>query len=451
ATPAGGSGSGRRWPCARHAGSSIRRGATRWRRAGPVGGRTRSRANAVAASPPAGDHRGVLEILPLGAVDPEAVIRQDERAFGFRYDRVSRPVARADVADMRGWAAVDRGEVVAFVGARPCEVTLPGGCPVAAAGVTWVSVAATHRRRGIASQLMGRMHAEALERGEPLAVLIASEGGIYGRFGYGVATWRRVVRLDRRAAGLATPFEDPGRARYVEGAAALDACRAAYERYRVAQPGAVSRREPWWQRAVAMKTPQWVVHEDGDGVVDGFTVYSNELHWDYGHPASRVSVDDLVTATPEAREALWRVLLGLDLVGTVETTWLSPDDPLEWQLADRRALRTVEVLDGMWACPLDVAVALGARRYLAGGTLVLEVEGARFRLDAGEGGAEACPTGSEADLVLGRGALGSILFGGVRPTVLVAARRVVERVAGAATVADRMFLGERMPHCNTAF
>jgi predicted acetyltransferase len=393
----------------------------------------------------------VPEILPLSAVDPEAVIRQDERGFGFRYDRASRPIALADVADMTGWVAVDDGEVVATVAARAFEVTLPGPASVPAAGVTWVSVAATHRRQGLASRLMARLHAEALDRGQSVAVLIASEGGIYRRFGYGVATQRRVLRVARPAVVLATPFGDAGRVRYAVGADVLDDCRAAYDRYRRGQPGAVSRRGPWWQRATAIKAHQWVVHHDADGVVDGFAVYSNELNWDYGHPASKLVVEDFVAATPEAREALWRLLLGVDLVGTVESVWHAPDDPLEWQLVDRRVVRTAEIIDGMWASPLDVAALLGARRYEAEGRLVLDVAGTRLALDAGPAGATVKPATADADLVLDRPELGSIVFGGVRPTMLVAARRVAEPTGGAAALADRMFVTPRSPHCNTGF
>lgn len=393
----------------------------------------------------------MVEILPLADADPDAVIRQDERGFGFRYDRLSRPVARADLEEMRGWVAVDRGDVVAFVGARAIEVTLPGPCPAPAAGVTWVSVAATHRRQGLASRLMARLHEQALDEGEAVAVLFASEGGIYRRFGYGPGTERWVARVLSRQAELVTPFRDTGRVRYVEASDALGDCQAAYERYRRGQPGAVTRRGPWWQRAVSAKAPQWLVHEDAGGVADAFAVYSTELVWDHGHPANRVQVEDLVCATDEAREALWRVLLGLDLVASVDTVWLPPDDPLRWQLADPRALRTLEVFDGLWACPLDPAAALRSRRYAVEGCLVLDVAGQRLALEAGPDGAAVRPTGAEADLALGRPELGSLLLGGVRATTLARAGRVGEHTAGAAARADALFLTERAPHCNTPF
>ena len=58
------------------------------------------------------------------------------------------------------------------------------GATVPAAGVTIVTVHPTHRRRGILSTMMDRQLADLHERGEPIAVLRASEAAIYGRFGY---------------------------------------------------------------------------------------------------------------------------------------------------------------------------------------------------------------------------------------------------------------------------
>src|ERR671913_547778 len=87
----------------------------------------------------------------------------------------------------RSIAAFDGGEVVATAGAYSLEMTLPGG-PRPVAGVTIVGVLPTHRRRGLLTEMMRRQLTELHERQrEPVAALWASEGVIYGRFGYGVA------------------------------------------------------------------------------------------------------------------------------------------------------------------------------------------------------------------------------------------------------------------------
>ncbi len=87
-------------------------------------------------------------------------------------------------------AAFVDGRLVGGSAMISLEVTVPGSRPVRLGGVTSTAVAATHRRRGLLRLMMQAMFDEARERGEPLAGLSASEGTIYGRFGYGPATRR---------------------------------------------------------------------------------------------------------------------------------------------------------------------------------------------------------------------------------------------------------------------
>ncbi|MFT3852789.1 MAG: GNAT family N-acetyltransferase [Ilumatobacteraceae bacterium] len=46
-----------------------------------------------------------------------------------------------------------------------------------------MGVAATHRRQGLLRRLMDACHDDIDARREPVAMLFASEGGIYERFG----------------------------------------------------------------------------------------------------------------------------------------------------------------------------------------------------------------------------------------------------------------------------
>src|SRR3954452_1898142 len=97
-------------------------------------------------------------------------------------------------------AVRDGGRIVATTAIEELELTLPGG-PAPVAGVTMVGVLPTHRRRGLATGLM-RAQLDALrDGGEAIAALWASEGGIYGRFGYGpaAASGRLRLRTDRTA------------------------------------------------------------------------------------------------------------------------------------------------------------------------------------------------------------------------------------------------------------
>ncbi|CAM5662444.1 GNAT family N-acetyltransferase OS=Streptomyces microflavus OX=1919 GN=G3I39_05655 PE=3 SV=1 [Streptomyces microflavus] len=71
-----------------------------------------------------------------------------------------------------------------YGGAYSFRLTVPGARRCLA-GVTAVSVAGTHRRRGLLRTMMRRQLDDVRSWGEPLAVLTASEPAIYGRFGTG--------------------------------------------------------------------------------------------------------------------------------------------------------------------------------------------------------------------------------------------------------------------------
>ena len=69
--------------------------------------------------------------------------------------------------------ALDGDVPVGTAGTYDIRMRVPGGeLPIA--GVTLVGVHASHRRRGILTQMMRRQLDDAYERGEPIAVLWAS-------------------------------------------------------------------------------------------------------------------------------------------------------------------------------------------------------------------------------------------------------------------------------------
>src|SRR5689334_18703690 len=105
----------------------------------------------------------------------------------------------------RSLAAWDGDALVGTSGAFSFRMTVPGGAVVPTAGVTMVSVAATHRRRGVLTSMMRRQLDDVRSWGEPLAVLTASEPAIYGRFGYGPATYAMNVDIDTTRVRLSVP------------------------------------------------------------------------------------------------------------------------------------------------------------------------------------------------------------------------------------------------------
>ena len=353
------------------------------------------------------------------------------------------------------------GAIVATGCVLPRELTVPGGA-VQAAGVSAIGVIPGHTRRGHLAKMMRLLLDDAHAAGEPVAMLWASEGAIYGRFGFGIATRavRYDVQLDRVTLrrDVALPDAPPS----VRTAAdALEPMRAVHDRVRVARPGMLDRPGAWWERRTydpehrrdGAGPLRAAVQPGPDGEPAGYALYAGKSSWDDHGPAGSVAVRELVAETPEARAGLWRFLLGLDLMRTLQ--WrLAPDhDPLTHLLAGNDAVNR-RAGDGLFVRLLDVGAALSARTYAADVDLVLEVDdpfcpwnSGRHRLRDGR-----CErTDEPADLALGAEALGSIYLGGTPLTALAGAGRARELRPGALQEATMAFRGTVEPWCPEIF
>lgn len=381
-------------------------------------------------------------------------------AFRFTDDQVA---ARQQwFEEGRAVAAFDGGAVIGTARSFRLDLTLPGGTTVPAAAVTNVAVVPGHRRRGALTAMMRRQLDDVAAGGEPVAMLIASEHPIYGRYGYGVATTTAAVEVDRRLARMSARAPAADGVRWVEAAESRTAAPELYERFRLAQPGAIGRTERMWDRAhgtipdvpAEPGTPWYLLHDDG------YARYRVEESWTERRPATVVTVDELVALTPAAYGALWRAVLELDLVATVRATDRPEREPLPWLLEDGRAARRTSVTDFLWVRLLDVPAALAARRYPVDGRLVLEVvdearpaSGGRFVLEAGPDGAECRPAapGDGADLVLDAATLAALYLGGHPASLLAGAGVVDEARPGALSAADALFASTPAPWCHTWF
>ncbi|MFF0622521.1 GNAT family N-acetyltransferase [Streptomyces sp. NPDC004296] len=350
------------------------------------------------------------------------------------------------------------GRPVGTAAAHSFELTLPGGTLVPAAGVTAVGVLPSHRRRGVLSTMMRHQLAELRARGELLSVLLASEAPIYGRFGYGPATYTARLTVPRQQAALAVP-----RARGVADAPAtgsVEVLRRAecgeileevYDRYRRAQPGALSRPHRWWALRAGQPpispAPRYVaVHRDADGVPDGYASYS------IGDPQT-LTVDETVATDDAVFTALARFVLGHDLVTRVVFKHVPPEHPLRWQFADFRAGQVSDDTDWLWVRLLDIPRALTARGWFTDGELVLDVddpflgEHGRYLLTVRDNSADCVPTDREPDLSLDISDLGAVYLGGTAPSTLVRAGHIRAHHPSAATLADALFRTDRPAHC----
>jgi len=292
-----------------------------------------------------------------------------------------RDVARIEFD--RTLAAFDGPVQVGTAGAYSFQLTVPGSRTLPAAGVTWVAVLPSHRRRGVLTSLMRRQLADIRERGEPVAVLWASEATIYPRYGYGRAMWHADLTLYRGEGALArqVPVDGGLRLRIAEPAAVRPELAKVYEAVLASRPGFIARNEAWWQSAVfdpvderQGASPLHCVLAEDDGGPRGYALYSGVNSWDAetALPDGVVTVRELVCADPAASASVSADLLGRDLITEFRLRRRPVDDPLLYQLADPRRARP-RLKDALWARIIDLPGALAGRRYSAPVDTVIDV------------------------------------------------------------------------------
>jgi predicted acetyltransferase len=394
---------------------------------------------------------GHIDIRVATDDDFPTMLRFDGIAFGDPWPDEMSELARATLDLDRFRVACDGDALVGIAGSYEQEVTVPGGAQVRAGGITWVAVAPTHRRQGILTRLMAELHDDIDARREPIAMLTASEGGIYERFGYGIASYLRVIDIDRRRTQVRPEFRPtPGSVRLTT----LDdpALPEIFDRYRKTRVGEIGRTSTSDALAKAH-------HGAGVSVAlhaDGFASWKVKPDWNAGHPAHELTLIDMVAITPEAHAALWHTVLSVDLVGPVHSfRAVSLDDALPYIVDDQRAVRTTNVNDMLWLHLRDIGAALRARTYGTDDELVVEVDlddrTERWRIAGSPEGAEVGKVRSRPHLRMNRGALGAIYLGGVRPSTLARAGRLSADDPTILRRADTFFMADRLPHCVTGF
>ncbi|MEV7107456.1 GNAT family N-acetyltransferase [Streptomyces atroolivaceus] len=384
-------------------------------------------------------------------------------------EEVAVRLAHTDLSRLQG--VFDAGRCVATFRSFAQELTVVGGAKVQADAVTAVTVSPTHRRRGLLSRMMATDLAAAKERGDVVASLIAAEYPIYGRYGFGPATWTAEWEIDVPRAGLdpraPVPSEaDGGRIELVDGADVRKFGPELHGRLAARQHGVVSRDERWWQRGTGVDVPSfeswtepfYAVYRSADGGTDGLIAYRADDHWGDGkQPLNKATVAGMLAVTPAAERALWHFVCSIDWITTVRSGHRAPDDVLPLLLPDPRAARIVTQADWLWLRLLDIPRALEARTYATEAALVVDVRdatglaGGRFLLDVSPSGASCVPTTRDADLTLDVAELGALYLGDESPVRLAALGRLDEHRAGAAATADAVFRTPRRPWCPDVF
>ncbi|WP_127475870.1 GNAT family N-acetyltransferase [Microbacterium sulfonylureivorans] len=382
-----------------------------------------------------------LQVVARGFQDGE---RSDEQVASSRersgYRRVTgvydpaAPIADAPVATIASWIG---------------ELTVPGGAAVPSCAISAVTVAPTHRRRGIARAMLEGELGAAVTAGAPMAMLTVSESTLYGRYGFAPAALSASWRIETKRAAWIGPRPD-GRVDFITRERLRELVAPLHEQVRHDVAGEIDVPGGHWD-GFAGTTPtaekagekRAVQYADAGGEVRGLAIYSVHGNDDDFTKAS-VRVGYLLAATDDAYAALWRFLLELDLVAEVNADELSVDEPLRWMIADQRAAR-VTLRDHQYVRILDVPTALEARRFASPGTIALDVAdplghaAGRYILEVdADGRGSVTPwgpgtaPGGAVEVSLGIEELSAAYLGGVSLATLAAAGRVRSTDASAA-------------------
>ncbi|CAM5326466.1 hypothetical protein SSPIM334S_08223 [Streptomyces spiroverticillatus] len=405
------------------------------------------------------------ELRVLTEAEWEPFYASLERAFAVTESQEEQQLYR-DLTEFDRTLGVWEGDsCVATAGAFSFRMTVPGGASLPVAAVTMVSVAATHRRRGVLTSMMRHQLDDVRARGEAVAVLVASEPMIYGRFGYGVGTFETRAEIDTARVRIAVPEgTDDVRLRYaqVTDPGVHRTCEEIYARAVPGRPGMMAR-QPGWDR-LPMLDPekdregatalQCVLAEDADGTVLGFARFRVKPQWSAAGADGVVFLEDLEAVgprAPQAAAALWRFLFDLDLTSKLVALNRPSDDTWVHLVSDVRRSSLV-LRDALHVRLVDVGAALEARTYRTPVDVVLEVEDAfcpwnegRWRLTGDAKGAVCVRTAEPADLALSVRELGAAYLGGVSLAALAAAGRVRELREGAVAEAAAAFGSDVAP------
>ncbi|MFA1538664.1 GNAT family N-acetyltransferase [Actinomadura monticuli] len=367
---------------------------------------------------------------------------------------------RADDNELDSWkprraerlGAYDGGTLAGQLAALPMRLAVPGAF-LDCSAVTFVGVLPTHRRQGVLTSLMARMHADAIAADRPVAALWASQGAIYGRYGFGLATRAIGLEVDTsRPLDLRTTPDDRP-LRLIDIASAPGILDPIHRRGLAARPGGLVRDPEWWTRGILRSVdveapgftePRVVAHPAG------YAVYR-------ANGQQTIRVVELVAETPQVEAALWRYLASIDLTTRVHAPTRPVDDLLPHMAADPDQVAVKENYGALWLRLIDVPAALRARSWAAEDAFVLEIEDARIPSNSGRwrlttGPSPACDRTTDApDLTLTAADLAATYLGGTTPAALTRIGAMTEHAPGSAARLTAALSVPLAPYINDDF
>lgn len=342
-----------------------------------------------------------------------------------------------------------------------------GVARVPMSGLTWVGVHQDERRRGVLRAMM-RDHLHGVhERGvEPIATLHASEPGIYGRFGYGLASHHHSLSLGRGTELTAPEAVATAAAEVRTHQVPIDTDEASRVLHQVHlraaehTVGAITRGDDtsrtWWQDFPTVrrdKEPWQVIFAERDGEATGWALFRRNSKWsDAGSPEGEIFVADMGAVDAATLLALAKRLVDFDLTAKVKILGRPGDDPLLlWAGHPRGAL--ADTGDSLWVRLVDLPAALTARGYCGAVDVTVEVRDevcpwnqGTWRVRTGSDGApEVQATDSSPDLSLDVRVLGAAYLGGITIAAMARAGHVVQHSAGAVSALSRAMRGDVEP------
>lgn len=383
-------------------------------------------------------------------------------ALGARSLAIDEQLLTAVYAAERPQGSLGADVPVATFSSFPKSLTVAVGKSIPAHLISSVTVRPTHRRKGLLRRMMTENLSKAHADGFAVAALTVSEASIYRRFGFGPATFASTVTVDT-SARFALHTTPTGYCELVDPASLYDDGKAIFARFHERSVGSIDRHDGSWIRNTGKagedgtpdRSVRAVVHYGEDGQPDGFVTYKLSKT---KPRESGIDVLDLVAGTTNAYLGLWEFLASLDLIESVSYGSAPVEDPLRFALVDSRVVSTTASEDFVWLRILDPRVALGARRYLHDGSIVIRIADSlgfaagTFAVTATDGVASVEPVDdSTAEIALDVSALASLYLGGVSVQTLASAGQVTELVTGAVERATKLFAPEVPVYCTSHF
>lgn len=357
------------------------------------------------------------------------------------------------------------GKLATTLGTIPFTVRL-NGAPVSMGGVTAVGTYPQYRRQGLLRKVTQQAFETMRGRNQAYAILWASMGAIYQRFGYGLAASQVRYDFDPRYAAFAFPQPAPGSVELLSKDDGLPIAKQLYIEYATPRNLMIHRGSYMWEHSTltpmhkGMPAHGIAVYRDPRGNPRGYMVYSvGEENIPSPGPNQLMRVKDFLALDMDAYRGLWEYIRRHDLVGKVAMHNAVPeDDPAPDLLLEPRMLNRT-TMDAIWMRVVDVERAVPARPYGARGELTFAITGddmcpwnnATYLLETDGPTSTVSRTNRTPAVTMPINSLASLLSGHRSATRLHRAGLLETFDLSALATADALFKTEYAPFCPNEF